>query len=148
MVIISLSCILYLAASAFVVTYIYINKAKLKIIMSCQKPIVRVPQIVFYFFQNLQPSNSENNANIYWIISQHFFFQLLCYFSFDFICAFVALNFDWNGEISELSKHRHRHDSVKQRRLLRKLFALPEQPLFTPRVHVLNSSEKGFSWIK
>lgn len=66
--------------------------------MSCQKPIVRVPQIVFVFvvfFKNLQPSNSwKQRQHIELLVSS--FFLSACstvvLFSFDFICAFVALN--------------------------------------------------------
>lgn len=121
--------ILYTISEA--AAYYDINKSKLKIIMSCQSPIVSLPQNCFRFcilFFSKPTAIKLQKQRQHWIISQHFrSLNCLCYFSFDFICAFVALNFVWKGKHVEgtqawLSETSHLE---KQRTFLRD----------APRVH-------------
>lgn len=94
------------------------NKSKLKIIMSCQSAHCKGATNCFLFsLYSLKTycHQALKTTPTYWIISQHFLFslsRLLCYFSFDFICAFVALNFFRSKKQSSV-KGAQARDSVK-----------------------------------
>ena len=115
--------ILYTISSGGVGSVMIFNKSKLKIIMSCQAPIVRVPQIVFCFRCVLlkptaikhwkQRQHIELLVSTFWSLS-----RLLCFFFFWFYLRFCSLKFllkqkksralkahrPWLGEMSFFEK--------------------------------------------
>lgn len=81
-----------------------INKTKLKIIMSCQRVYCKGATNCFLFFVVFLSKPTaiklrKQRQHIEWLVSTFRLSRLLCYFPFDFICAFVALNFVSQMEI-------------------------------------------------
>lgn len=116
--------------------------------MSCQKagPIVRLPQIVFVFVfssWNLLPSNSRKQRQHIELLVSTFPARLLCYFPFDFICAFVGSNFFFSHFSSEMEEKQSSHDSVETS-VLRLMFTF-HQTNSRPPYTIKNSLEKKSS---